>query len=285
MKKLFLVIGIAVLLFSCTPPIDKKFNEKTAEKDVEAIKFKLDSTDFQLLVGSMIRLKIQDKNLEQMTYAEILEDGKKWKIEQDKIEAEQKALAEKDQKKYLQAVSLYNDKKWDEALTTFLSIEKFYISNALGYIKKIQNRPWQKSYNYIFTPVLGRFSNSATQNSPLWVELRVHKKGDVYLYMYEYSDSKPSNRSALKPMYDFTLIVLGYKQEALCFEVRPRDSAEINDASHSEGIQFAGRLAQKIITTLTKSKGGVHFSIRMGSSSTYDFDMDVEEFSKAYNSL
>ena len=36
-----------------------------------------------------------DKKLEEMTYAEILEDGKKWRAEQEKIEAEQKALAEK----------------------------------------------------------------------------------------------------------------------------------------------------------------------------------------------
>lgn len=30
-----------------------------------------------------------------MTYAEILEDGKQWKAEQEKVEAEQKVLAEK----------------------------------------------------------------------------------------------------------------------------------------------------------------------------------------------
>jgi hypothetical protein len=75
--------------------MDKKFNEKTAKDDLEAIKSNLDSTELQLLGGSMIRLKFQDKKLEDMTYSEILEDGKKWKAEQEKIEAEQKALAEK----------------------------------------------------------------------------------------------------------------------------------------------------------------------------------------------
>jgi len=95
MKKQLLLIGIIALLFSCSTPMDKKFNEKTAKEDIAAIKNKIDSTELQLLAGSMMRLKFQDKNLEEMTYSEILEDGKKWKAEQEKIEAEQKALAEK----------------------------------------------------------------------------------------------------------------------------------------------------------------------------------------------
>ena len=95
MKKQLLLIAMAALMFSCSSPLDKKFNEETAKEDIEAIKGKIDSTELQLLAGSMIRLKFQDKKLEDMTYAEILEDGKKWKAEQEKIEAEQKALAEK----------------------------------------------------------------------------------------------------------------------------------------------------------------------------------------------
>lgn len=95
MKKTLLLIGLAALLFSCSSPLDRKFDEKTAKEDFEAIKSKIDSTDLNLIVGSMIRLKFQDKKIEEMTYREILEDGKKWKLEQDKIGAEQKALAEK----------------------------------------------------------------------------------------------------------------------------------------------------------------------------------------------
>ncbi|MBU3028490.1 hypothetical protein [Zobellia galactanivorans] len=95
MKKKLLLIAMVALMFSCSSPLDKKFNEETAKEDIQAIKDKIDSTELQLLAGSMIRLKFQDKKLEDMTYAEILEDGKKWKAEQEKIEAEQKALAEK----------------------------------------------------------------------------------------------------------------------------------------------------------------------------------------------
>jgi hypothetical protein len=43
----------------------------------------------------MIRLKFQDQKLEEMSYAQILEDGKKWKAEQEKIKTEQKTLASK----------------------------------------------------------------------------------------------------------------------------------------------------------------------------------------------
>jgi hypothetical protein len=95
MKKQLLLIGITTLILSCSSPLDKKFNEETAKEDIEAIKSKLDTTELQLMAGSMIRLKLQDEKLENMTYLEILENGKKWKKEQEKIEIEQKALAEK----------------------------------------------------------------------------------------------------------------------------------------------------------------------------------------------
>jgi len=79
---------LAVLLFSCSSTLDKKFNKDTAQEDLKSIKSELDSTYLNLLVSSIIRLKFQDKKLKEMTYAEILEDGKKWK-------AEQKVLTEK----------------------------------------------------------------------------------------------------------------------------------------------------------------------------------------------
>lgn len=84
MKKQILALGLATLLFSCSSPMDKKFNEETAEEDMKAVKSELDSTEMKLLAGSMLRLKLQDKKLEDMTYAEILDNGKKWKAEQEK---------------------------------------------------------------------------------------------------------------------------------------------------------------------------------------------------------
>lgn len=59
---------MAALMFSCSSPLDTKFNEETAKEDIEV---SIDSTELQLLAGSMLRLKFQDKKLEDMTYAEI----------------------------------------------------------------------------------------------------------------------------------------------------------------------------------------------------------------------
>lgn len=98
----FFTVCISAILFSCSSPLDKKYNDETAKEDIEAIKENIDSTDVKLLARSMMRLKIQDKNLKEMTYSEILEKGKKWKTEQDKILAEQKALADKARKEEME---------------------------------------------------------------------------------------------------------------------------------------------------------------------------------------
>lgn len=95
MKNQLSLIAITIILISCSSPMDKKFNEATSQEDIEVIKEKIDSNDFQLLAGSIFRLKFQNKKLDEMTFAEILADGKIWKAEQEKKEAEQKALAEK----------------------------------------------------------------------------------------------------------------------------------------------------------------------------------------------
>lgn len=95
MKKTLLFISLIGLLWSCSSPLDRKFSEETSEKDIKEIKSELDSTELMLLAGSMIRLQMTGEKLEEMTYREILDNGKEWKAEQEKIEAEQKALAEK----------------------------------------------------------------------------------------------------------------------------------------------------------------------------------------------
>ncbi len=181
---------------------------------------------------------------------------------------------------------MFEEQNWDEAAKAFGSIRNTasYKRQSMQYLDKIKNRPWKISYDYLKTSIKGKFSNSATKDSPLWVEMEFNKKGDIYLYMYEYSESKPSNRSAEKPMYDFSLYVSGHKNEFLCYKVRPRDSYEVNDATHSEGIRLSGGLAQKVVSTLKKSTGKVYFSITMGSSSTYNFHMSSDGFTKEYDS-
>lgn len=91
----FAFAGLAALLLSCYSTLEKKYNAETVAKDIEALGSELDSSEFGILLGSVIRLEFEDKKLEEMTYAEILTNGKKWKAEQERIEAEQKALAAK----------------------------------------------------------------------------------------------------------------------------------------------------------------------------------------------
>ncbi|WP_109300897.1 hypothetical protein [Aquimarina sp. AU474] len=98
MKKTILTFIVTGLIISCSSPLDKKFSEEKAKKDMLEIEEKLDSTELMLLAGTIVRLKLQDKKLEDMTYREILDDGEKWKAELDKIEKEQKILAEKAKK-------------------------------------------------------------------------------------------------------------------------------------------------------------------------------------------
>ncbi|MCD4746505.1 MAG: hypothetical protein K8R58_09410 [Bacteroidales bacterium] len=200
---------------------------------------------------------------------------------------QQKVQKIKDSIKFTNAIALYDKQDWDSALVAFKNVKysNFYGKQSQNYIEKIRNRPWQESYSYIRESVEGKFSNSATKDSQLWVEIQINKKSYVYLYLYEYSNSKPSNRTAEKPMYDFSLYVSGYKNEYLCYEIRPNDSYEVGDATHSEGIRLSGGLAKKVINILKKSNGEVYFSLTMGSSSTYNFYLSSDGFTKAYNSL
>lgn len=75
--------------------MDKKYSKDTFEDDVKQLQNEVDSADAMLIMGSIIRLTMQQEDLSQMTYGQILENGKAWRAEQDRIEAEQKALQEK----------------------------------------------------------------------------------------------------------------------------------------------------------------------------------------------
>jgi len=94
MKKA-LIIFSSVLFVACSSPLDKRYSEDSFEEDAKQLRSEVDSADAMLLMGSIFRLTMQKEDLTQLTYGEILENGKAWKAEQDRIEAEQKALQEK----------------------------------------------------------------------------------------------------------------------------------------------------------------------------------------------
>lgn len=95
MKNYILAIIASVTLYACSTPLDKKYNEETLKQDLEAIQKQVDSTDYQILAGTYIRYSMQGKDMSAMTYEQLLKEGKDWKAEQERIEAEQKAMAEK----------------------------------------------------------------------------------------------------------------------------------------------------------------------------------------------
>lgn len=99
MKRVFFYLLIILSITSCSSSLDKKYNVLTISKDMEDVKNDLDSNDKKLLAGSIFRLALKGEKLEDKTYREILEDGKKWKIENDAKEAEEKKLADEAKRK------------------------------------------------------------------------------------------------------------------------------------------------------------------------------------------
>jgi len=95
MNKTILLISLIGILCSCASPLDNKYSGDVTEKDINEIKAELDSTELMLLVGSVIGLQMTGEKVEEMTYREILENGKKLKAQQEFIAIEQKAFAEK----------------------------------------------------------------------------------------------------------------------------------------------------------------------------------------------
>ncbi len=78
MKKIFIFFAL-VMFSSCNSALDKKFNEETFQEDFTVLRSELDSSDARLLVGNILRLTFLQEDLSQMTYREILEDGKEWR--------------------------------------------------------------------------------------------------------------------------------------------------------------------------------------------------------------
>ncbi|MEE4001525.1 hypothetical protein V1T75_14365 [Tenacibaculum sp. FZY0031] len=105
MRKVFIVSVILLAIVSCSSPLDKKFNEERAAEDIKAVQSEIDSTELGMLVGSMLRLKLEGEKVEGLTYREILEKGKRWKEKEEKLEKEQKFLAEKAKKEELERIN------------------------------------------------------------------------------------------------------------------------------------------------------------------------------------
>lgn len=94
-QQLLIIIGLVMLVFACTSPLDKKFDKETVNEDLEAIKGKISDDEWRILEGAVIDVKFRGVKIGSKTYAELLALGKKWEAKAAKEKAEQEVLAKK----------------------------------------------------------------------------------------------------------------------------------------------------------------------------------------------
>lgn len=117
MKKTLLIIFAAILTFSCSSPLEKKYSEESFETDAKEIKEsgKLSEEDALIMAGWIMRSKLNGENLEGKTYNEIIEEAKDYKKEQELL-AEKAKLEEEEKRQRLGSaltVAMY-DKGYQE---------------------------------------------------------------------------------------------------------------------------------------------------------------------------
>ena len=91
------VMGFVFAMISCNNPLNKKYNEDNLEKDAKEIveSKKVDSTDMQYMAMYIVRAKMLGEKLEGKTYNDILKNAKELRKQDEKEDAEAKALAAK----------------------------------------------------------------------------------------------------------------------------------------------------------------------------------------------
>jgi hypothetical protein len=82
MKNTLLFIFIFVFIVACSSPLDRKFSVDTFKEDTQALFSELDTSEVQLIMGTVLRFSFQKKDLTQMTYRDLLNEGKAYKNEQ-----------------------------------------------------------------------------------------------------------------------------------------------------------------------------------------------------------
>lgn len=78
MKNSLIIIFLLASLVACSSPLDRKFSADTFQEDTRALFTELDTSDVQLIMGTVLRLSFQKKDFTQMTYRQLLEDGKRY---------------------------------------------------------------------------------------------------------------------------------------------------------------------------------------------------------------
>ncbi len=94
MKKLIYLLLIIAFASCSTNTLEKVYDEDSVQSDFKSIE-KIDSTAVPLILGTIMRYEMTDVNYKQMTYGEILADGKAYKAEQERLEAEREAAKQR----------------------------------------------------------------------------------------------------------------------------------------------------------------------------------------------
>lgn len=94
MKKIFTITALFILA-SCSNPLKKTYSEASIGEDLKLLKEELGEGETDLIVGTIFRYTLEEKELEGKTYKELLKEGEKWKSEAAAAEAEAKLMAEK----------------------------------------------------------------------------------------------------------------------------------------------------------------------------------------------
>lgn len=102
MRKLLIAMTVLLGLYSCSSPLDKEYNDETVEQDTEAIREseKLTDEELGLIAGWIVKSKLQDKDLTNKKYSEILKEAKDFKNEQQEL-AEKAKKEEKEKQERL----------------------------------------------------------------------------------------------------------------------------------------------------------------------------------------
>jgi hypothetical protein len=100
MKKSLIAILMAIILFACSNPMSRKYSNDTMADDLKAISEakKLDSTDFFLLSGYLLKSAFTGESLNDYTYSDILKKAKDYRKQIEEEEKEERELAEKARK-------------------------------------------------------------------------------------------------------------------------------------------------------------------------------------------
>jgi len=144
----------------------------------------------------------------------------------------------------------------------------------VGYYVDEFGEPTKEAYIYNKSPVMGTFSNSATENSMLRVSFLISNSGNIALQLYEYNRNNP---------------VKAYSPDYYTVQVQDKDGNRIKleAVNFSERLRFNPVGSKKIHNVLLKG-GKVMFRIFENENPINEYKFDLQNadwYENAYRKL